>query len=82
MELDPRLLRVGFEIGGQLKLYDDLAITASGTKYANANQNECELKITNLDKETRDYLLTDSSPFNKNKTRKILTVEAGRVSTG
>lgn len=82
MELDPRLLRVGFEIGGQLKLYDDLAITASGTKYANANQNECELKITNLDKETRDYLLTESSPFNKNKTRKILTVEAGRVSTG
>ena len=81
-ELDPRLLRIGIEIGGRLKLYEGLAMTASGTKYANANQNECEVKITNLDKATRDYLLTETSPFNKSKKRKILTVEAGRVSTG
>lgn len=81
-ELDPRLLRIGIEIGGQLKLYEDLAMTASGTKFANANQNECEVKITNLDEATRNYLLTETSPFNKNKKRKILTVEAGRKSTG
>lgn len=81
-ELDPRLLRIGIEISGQLKMYEGLAMTASGTKYANANQNECEVKITNLDQATRDYLLTETSPFNKNKTRKILTVEAGRVSQG
>ena len=81
-ELDPRLLRIGIEVSGQLKLYEGLAVTASGTKYANANQNECEVKITNLDKATRDYLLTETSPFNKNKKRKVLTVEAGRVSTG
>jgi len=82
LTLDPRLLRIGIEIDGQLKTYDGLAMTVSGTKYANANQNECEVKITNLDKATRDYLLTETSPFNKNKKRKILTVEAGRVSTG
>lgn len=81
-ELDPRLLRISVEINGQLKSYEDLDMTASGTKFANANQNECEVKITNLDKTTRDYLLTETSPFNKNKTRKILRVEAGRVSTG
>lgn len=81
-ELDPRLLRIGIEISGQLKTYEGQAMTASGTKYANANQNECEVKITNLDQATRDYLLTETSPFNKNKTRKILTVEAGRVSQG
>lgn len=80
--LDPRLLRISVEINGQLKSYEDLAMTASGTKYANANQNECEVKITNLDKATRDYLLTETSPFNKNKGRKLLRVEAGRVSTG
>lgn len=79
--LDPRLLRIGIEVDGQLKLYEGLNATASGTKYANANQNECEVKITNLDKATRDFLLTATSPFNKDKTRKILTVEAGRVST-
>lgn len=82
MELDPRLLRIGIEINGQLKTYEGLAMTASGTKYANANQNECEVKITNLDQATRDFLLTETSPFNKNKKRKLLTVEAGRVSTG
>ncbi len=81
-ELDPRLLRIGIEISGQLKLYEGLAMSASGTKYANANQNECEVKITNLDKVTRDFLLTETSPFNKNKQRKLLTIEAGRVSTG
>lgn len=81
-ELDPRLLRIGIEINGKLKLYEGLAMTASGTKYANANQNECEVKITNLDQATRDFLLTETSPFNKNKKRKLLTVEAGRVSTG
>lgn len=80
--LDPRLLRISIEINGQLKSYEDLAMTATGTKYANANQNECEVKITNLDKATRDYLLTETSPFNKKKGRKILRVEAGRVSTG
>lgn len=80
--LDPRLLRIGIQIGGRLKLYEGLQITASGTKFANATQNECEVKIANLDKATRDYLLTETSPFNKRKTRKVLTVEAGRVSTG
>lgn len=80
--IDGRLLRVGFQIDNVLKTYEGLDIVASGVKYANANQNECEVKIDNLDKPTRDYLLTATSPFNKNKTRKILTVEAGRVSTG
>lgn len=80
--LDPRLLRISVGINGQLKSYEGLAMTASGTKFANANQNECEVKLTNVDKITRDYLLTETSPFNKNKTRKILRVEAGRVSTG
>lgn len=80
--LDGRLLRVGFQIDNVLKTYEGLDIVASGVKYANANQNECEVKIDNLDRVTHDYLLTATSPFNKNKTRKILTVEAGRVSTG
>lgn len=81
-ELDPRLLRIGIEVNGRLKQYEGLDMTASGTKYANPNQNECEVKISNLDQATRDFLLTETSPFNKNKRRKILTVEAGRVSTG
>lgn len=81
-ELDPRILRIGIEVAGRLKIYEGLEITASGTKYANPNQNECEVKISNLDKQTHDYLLTETSPFNLNRVRKKLIVEAGRKSTG
>jgi hypothetical protein len=81
-ELDPRIIKVGIEIKGRLKIYEDLTISATGTKYANALQNECEVKITNVDKATRDYILTETSPFNANKTPKILTIDAGRKSYG
>lgn len=80
--MDLRILRVGIEVNGVLRMYEGLEIIASGTKYANANQDECEVKITNLTKEVRDYLLTETSPFNMNRTPKRLIVEAGRESTG
>lgn len=81
-ELDSRIVRVGIEVNGQLRTYDGLAVVVSGCKFANANQNECEVKITNLARATRDYIVTETSPFNKSKTRKRLIVEAGRKSTG
>jgi len=81
-ELDPRLVRVSVEVNGQLKSYDGLALVATGTKYANANQNECQVTLTNLDEATRNYILTETSPFNANKTPKKFIVEAGRVSYG
>lgn len=80
--LDPRIVRIGIEVNGALKEYDGLNVIASGCKYANASQNECEVKISNLDKPTRDFLLTETSPFNRNRRRKLLRVEAGRQSTG
>lgn len=81
-EIDPRIVKIGIEIGGALKIYEGLNIMASGTKYANANQNECEVQISNLDKATRDFILTETSPFNRNRKPKKLIVEAGRESYG
>lgn len=81
-ELDPRLVRISIEVNGVLKSYDGLAMSASGTKYANANQNECEVKLSNLDKATLDFILTETSPFNANRTPKRFIVEAGRESYG
>lgn len=81
-EIDPRIVRVGVEVDGQIKVYEGLNIIATGTKFANANQNECEVKITNLDKATRDYILSETSPFNQNRTPKRMFLEAGRVSYG
>jgi hypothetical protein len=81
-EIDPRLLRISIEVNGVFRVYEDIAMVATGTKYANANQNECEIKLTNLSKEVRDFLLTETSPFNGNRTPKRFIVEAGRRSYG
>lgn len=80
--VDNRIVRVSIEIDGKLNIYEDLDITASGQKAGSALENTCDVKISNLSRDTRNYLLTETSPFNKNRTRKRLIVEAGRVSTG
>jgi hypothetical protein len=81
-EFDPRIVRLGIEVAGRLKWYEGLAISASGTKYANALENECDIDVYNLSRETRDYLLTETSPYNHNPGRKKVILEAGRASTG
>lgn len=82
--LDPRLLRVGIEVNGKLNVYDDFAITAQGYKSGSPIQNECNISIANLDKPTRDFLLTEGNPYNKIRTQKRskIIVEAGRESFG
>lgn len=81
-ELDPRLIKLGVQIGSALKTYEGLLIHATGTKYGNSNQNECTVQIANMDEATRDYILTETSPFNKNRKPKKLILDVGRVSYG
>lgn len=82
-ELDPRIIRVGVQVNGRLKVYSSpLFISVNGMKYGNSLQNECEIVLTNLDRTTQDYILTETSPYNLNRTPKIVTVEAGRQSYG
>ncbi len=59
-----------------------LAITASGTKFANSMQAECDVTIANLKQETRNYILTQTSPQNPNRVPKKIFINAGRVSYG
>lgn len=80
--IDKRLVRISFEINGQLRQYEGLSVAVTGTKYANPVCDECTIRIANLAKDVRDYLATETSPFNKNKTRKLMIVEAGRESYG
>ena len=65
-----------------MRLYDQLAISANGQKFANPNQGECTISITNLARDVRDFIATETSPFNQNRRPKKITLEAGRVSTG
>jgi hypothetical protein len=80
--LDPRIIKVSIEVNGIVKTYENVTISATGTKYANALQNEAEVKITNYDTVTNEFLITQTTPFNKNKTPKVLTLYAGRQSYG
>jgi hypothetical protein len=82
-QLDPRLINIRIEVNGKIKVYNqNFYIKANGTKYGNALQNECEVTIENLDRATQDYLLTETSPYNLNRTPKNIVVEAGRTSYG
>lgn len=81
-ELDPRVVIIEIDSGGTTERFTDLSMSASGTKFANANQNECTIKITNLQKSTRNRLITETSPFNKNKKTARFSLYVGRQSTG
>lgn len=81
-KIDFRRLRISIEVDGIMKSYEGLQMTASGEKTANPIENSCQVEIFNLARETRNYLLTETSPFNENRTRKRIVVEAGRQSTG
>lgn len=80
--LDLRRIRIGIEVLGQVQFYEGLRVKVSGTKSADPTQNECTVTLSGLNQRTRDYILTETSPFNENRTPKRLIVEVGRVSTG
>lgn len=81
--LDKRLINVTLNIGGRSKIYNqELHITARGTKYGNGIFNECTVTLANLTRSEQDYILTETSPYNRNYVQKLITVDAGRVSYG
>lgn len=84
MSVDLRRIRIGIEVLGRINWYEDqsMNVRATGTKYANPLQNDCSVTISGLSSQTRDFILTETSPFNSNRTPKRLIVEAGRVSLG
>lgn len=80
---DPRLLRVGIEVGKDVRWYEGLAIEVTINKMASAAAaNEATVKITNISKETRNLILTEATPWNTLRVRKQIIVEAGRQSYG
>lgn len=81
-QLDPRIVRCEIEIDGEMHIFSDVCISASGQKTANTLQNECTIKIGNLKKSTRDYLITETSPYNWPRKRKRVVLYAGRQSYG
>lgn len=80
--MDNRILQIGVEVNGKLNVYSDARMTVKINKSSDSKQNTCEVTIANLLKETIDYLVTETSPWNPSSKPKVLTVMAGRESTG
>jgi hypothetical protein len=82
---DQRIIRAGIEIDGQFVYFDGLDIRAAGTKTLNPTQNQCTMRISNLSRDMRNYLLTRASPRttpNQTRTPVLMTLDVGRESTG
>ena len=75
--IDLRVVQVGIEVDGNLKVYRDMKVIASGVKYANPLQNECTLAITGLSRDTRNSIIKEAK---EKKSRLIL--EVGRQYSG
>lgn len=87
---DSRIVKVGIEVEGEVTYFENLDIRARGTIFMDALPAQCDVRISNLTKEQRNYILTKSSPLlmrgkgqtaiTRKPTRVIL--EVGRQSYG
>lgn len=82
LAFDDRIIQLGIELEDGIQTFSDLYISAKGVRYAGNINNEIEVIIYNLTAAQRNYLLTQTSPFNANRTAKVMTLDVGRVSTG
>jgi hypothetical protein len=80
--LDTRIIIVELEMPGGKKRYEDMAVEYSVTKTAGALMNEAEIKIANLSKKDREYIVTATSPLARPRQRKGVILYAGYASTG
>lgn len=85
--LDDRLLRITIFLGSDRTdkyVFENLSMSAVGTKHSSVIQNVAEIRIANIDKDVRDRLLTEGTPFArlKNIPENSILIEAGRKSTG
>ena len=80
--IDQRIVRVGIEIDGVLHRYEGLRVKASGTKYTNPTQNDCNITVTGLKASTRDFILGACNPFKPSSKAPRVTLEVGRQTLG
>ena len=73
-----RVIRVGIEVDGRINWYDGLRIRATGTKFDSSIQAEATITISGLTIDTRNQILTDTSPFNYYRTPRRVYLDVGR----
>ena len=90
---DNRLITVGIQLigangqpeGSALSYDQSFYILATGTMFTDGNIGECGLRIDNIDKKTRDYLVQKTSPWVFPPAQRLyanITLDVGRQSSG
>lgn len=83
---DPRIIRLGIQIEGDVIFFENEDIRIQGTKTADQTMNQATIKISNLPRDMRNYILTKATPYTSPKhpeiTPLIVTIDAGRESYG
>ena len=79
--IDQRIVKLGIQVGDNIKFYEGLSIRAKGTKFTSPNAGQCSITILNLNSETREYLMRVANPFNTSNDKKSVILEVGREST-
>lgn len=80
---DDRLIELEISLDGKTLKYDQgFEIVAAGVHYKNGNLGECTLRIDNILKSDRDFIVTKTSPFNLQRSLASVKLRVGRESYG
>jgi hypothetical protein len=81
-EMDKRIITLEIEVAGGKKRLEGLSVEYSVSKTAGGRMNEAEIRVANLAGEDRDYLVTATSPLQRPRQRKSVSIWAGYAETG
>jgi hypothetical protein len=81
---DPRIVRVGISINNDLQIFEGLDIRIQGQKFASTESSACLIKISNLTRTQKNFIMTTASPMtiSNNPNRMPIPVTVGRQSYG
>lgn len=88
---DQRIVRVGIEIDGKISTFEGLDIRSRGRKFASSLPAQCDITISNLTREQRNFILTHATPLivkgkgtapGPQRTPVEVTLDVGRESYG
>lgn len=83
---DPRIVRLGLQIDQDFVVFEGLDMRIQGQKFSSPTFNSCNVKISNLTRDQRNYVITRASPYTTSKhpsrTPISMTLDVGRQSYG
>lgn len=80
---DDRLIQFQVTVEERTYVYDQsYYIIASGARYNNGNFGECAIRIDNIAKEARDFIISKTTPWAKKRSNAQVVLSVGRKSYG